>query len=993
MFELTSLAGFALTYLLLLFGSAFAADRGWVPAGIVHSTVTRTLAVGVFAGSVAFFASMKLAATYGSGYLLYFIGGSAAFLIAPVFLNPLWRLSQRHKLGSLADVFAFRYPGPWVGAVVTILMLIGMLPLIALQIQAAAATIHMLNQDLSQNTFAIAFCTMLTIFAILFGARHLSMRYQHDGLVVAIAFESLVKLVAMLTLAGCAIYGVFGSVGQLNAWLALQTEVNHGLLSEGSSRTLLLLFFAGVVAMPHVYHMLFTENDDERVLAGLRWGVPLFLLIMSLAIAPVVWAADFAGLTADPEYYLLGMGLHLESPALTMLAFIGGLAAASGVLIVSTLALSSMTLNHVFLPFLRPPGRDSRIVSRLLVARHVLIGGIILAAYGLYRLFNVEQNLISLALMAFVAALQFLPGLSGAFLWPRATRAGFVTGLAAGFAVWFATLMSPLIYDIVIAKMTLSIPLPYELAKSSWDSAAKLSLAANSVVFVIVSFLTRQSREELNAAAECKSNSIIRSIRGELVADSVADLRNELSKAIGPSGAEFAVTQALQELDLSEDETRPDALRQIRDQMETSLSSFLGQTIAHRVVNQFVPYKERPGQVAPERVHTIEHRLEHYQSQLTGLAAELDKLRRYHRQILQDLPSAACSLDRDGIIILWNRAMEKVTKVPASRSVGSSLASLPAALGKLLDEFARSDRTHQLRVKVTFEGGLRTLNLHKASVDQTDNAQTQDLVLVIDDITEATQMENQLLHNERLAAIGELAAGVAHEIGNPITGIACLAQNLKFEADRSEHKELADDILTETTRVSSILQALVSFAHRGHGDAARLMMPVEISQCVDEAIALLSLAENDTQVRFINRCADNAVIEGDPQRLSQVFVNLLANARDASAEDDEIIVRASVESGQVVCHVDDQGTGIPGDALSKVFDPFFTTKEPGEGTGMGLAIVTTIVAEHQGQISASSPPPDFQKGARVTLRFPCAPDLTSINDVVLSSAHSSVAAD
>lgn len=992
MFELTSLAGFALTYLLLLFGSAFAADRGWVPAAIVHSTITRTLAVGVFAGSVAFFASMNLAASYGAGYLLYFIGGSAAFLIAPVFLNPLWRLAQSHRLGSLADVFAFRYPGRWVGAVVTVFMLLGMLPLIALQIQAAAATIHMLNQDLSQTTFAIAFCGMLTIFAILFGARHLSMRYQHDGLVVAIAFESLVKLIAMLTLAGAAIYGVFGGLPQLNLWLELQTPAQDGLLSEGASRTLLLLFFAGVVAMPHVYHMLFAENDDERVLAGLRWGVPLLLLIMSLAIAPVVWAADFAGLTTDPEYYLLGMGLHLGSPALTMLAFIGGLAAASGVLIVSTLALSSMTLNHVFLPFLRPPGRDSSLISRLLVARHVLIGGIILAAYGLYRLFNVEQNLISLALMTFVAAVQFMPGLVGAFLWPRATRTGFIAGLVAGFAVWFLTLMMPLIYDIVIAQLTLSIPLPYELAKSSWDGAAKLSLAVNATVFVCVSLLTRQSREELNAVAECMSNSITRSFQGELAAASIDELQTELAAAVGPTGAEYAVRQALRDLGLKEDEIRPDALRRIRDQIETNLSSILGQTIAHRLVEQFVPYKERPTSAAPERVHTIEHRLEGYPSQLTGLAAELDKLRRYHRQILLDLPSAACSIDLDGVIILWNRAMEEVTGVSASRIVGSPVAALPEEWREVLLTFAGSDRTDQLRVEVPLEDGPRTVNLHKASVDQADIS-TQDLVLVIEDITEARHMEDQLLHHERLAAIGELAAGVAHEIGNPITGIACLAQNLKFESDDSEHHELAEEILTQTERISSILQALVNFAHRGRGDAARPLMPVELRQCVDEAIALLSLAGRKSGVRFVNHCPPEAVIEGDPQRLSQVFVNLLANARDASGNNDEVSVSASVGDEQVVCHVEDRGSGIPNNTLTKVFDPFFTTKGPGEGTGMGLAIATTIVAEHGGDISATSPPPGRSHGTRVTLQFPCARDLTSINDVVLSSTHSPVAAD
>lgn len=963
-----------LIYLVILFGSAYATERGWLPTALTRHPITRVLSLGVFAGAICFYGTLGLAANYGSGYFLYFIGASAGFLIAPVLLGPLSRVALAHRLGSLADLFAFRYPAPWVGGVVSMFMLVGVLPLIALQIHAVSVTVHLLNQELSEDVLAILFCVTMIVFAILFGARHLSTRDKHQGLVVALGLESIIKLIAMVCVAWYAVDNVFGGFGNLNAWLAANESMLSGAeqrLSEGSSRSLLLMFFAAAVALPHVYHILLTENDDAQLLGASRWGFPLYMLVLSACVPLILWGAMKMGATTPPEFHVIGLGLASEDRVMTILAFVGGLAASSGVIIVTTLALSSMTLNHVLLPFYRPiPGIN--FYSLLINARRLLIAAIILAAYGINRLLVEGQELMSLGIVAFVAALQFLPGLIGAFHWRHANKAGLIAGLSAGYLVWFVTLFFPLVSDLVYSSFLTSSPLLYEQrlyepAENAWHFAATVSLAANAVAYVVFSLLSRPSVEELHAANDCMSDSFTRPYQGELQAQSVSDIESSIALALGKTASSREVSLALTELSLAQDESRPHALHQIRNRIEMNLSSLMGQTIAHRIIGSFLPYRVNVDALGSENVHAIETRLEDYRSQLTGLAAELDALRRYHRQILQDLPTAVCSINRDWQVLTWNNAMEQLTDIGSDKAIGSSLMSLPSNWYDVLGTFASGDDLHQLKTELRVQSRKLLLNLHKASIENMPAAQG-DIVVVIEDVTEEHLLEEQLMHNERLASIGQLAAGVAHEIGNPITGIACLAQNLKIESDSPDMHELADQILEQTERVSGILQSLVNFSYGGNLDLKRSSVPVEMRQCTDEAINLLSLSQKNDGIHFINECPAGLTVLGDPQRLVQVFVNVLANARDASNDGSTVTIEGALVDDLVHIDITDEGHGISSDHLNQVFEPFFTTKNPGEGTGLGLAIVNSIVEEHHGGISAASAGDGL--GTCVTIKLP-----------------------
>ena len=244
-------------------------------------------------------------------------------------------------------------------------------------------------------------------------------------------------------------------------------------------------------------------------------------------------------------------------------------------------------------------------------------------------------------------------------------------------------------------------------------------------------------------------------------------------------------------------------------------------------------------------------------------------------------------------------------------------------------------------------------------------------MILVEDITSFELLEKELLHNERLASIGRLAAGVAHEIGNPVTGIACLAQNLEFETDPDEVRYTALDILKQTDRISRIVESLVNFSHAGSNAGELTLAPSNLADCVDETIHLLALDREARPVHFDNRCDRELVVLADTQRLLQVFVNLLGNARDACDDFGQVDILARCKGEEVVIDIEDSGCGIPPELQAQVFEPFFTTKDPGAGTGLGLALVFSIMEDMGGSVSLTSPLHNGPNpGTRITLHLP-----------------------
>ncbi len=355
------------------------------------------------------------------------------------------------------------------------------------------------------------------------------------------------------------------------------------------------------------------------------------------------------------------------------------------------------------------------------------------------------------------------------------------------------------------------------------------------------------------------------------------------------------------------------------------------------------------------------------------MVAELNSLKRRQRQILEDLPLGVCALDAKEHITTWNHALEKMTSIDHAEIQGSKVTELCEPWLSLLHNFIASDYTHLYKQSYKLNGIKRTVNLHKSLIDQGNGGNFTDggTLILLEDITETEMLEAGLTHSERLASIGRLAAGVAHEIGNPITGIACLAQNIRDEYQDQELQQMAKLIVEQTERTSRIVQSLVNFAHAGTPSDGANSGFIVLRDCIDEAITLISLDKKGKSMHYLVECEPDVTMRGDSQRMLQIMLNLINNARDASQVDSTIRITCQNSPKQVSVTVDDDGVGIPDAVRDRVFDPFFTTKEAGEGTGLGLSLVYSIVEDLHGNIDIISPAKrETGRGTRVVLTFP-----------------------
>lgn len=993
-YSLTQIVLFIVAYLTALFCVAYLADRGTIPKKITHHPAVYVLSLGVFAGAMATNGAIELAYNYGYSFLLYYLGAVMMFVLATLLLMPLLRLCRIYQLSSLADVLTFRFRSPRVGAAITIAMCLTVLPLLALQIQVVANSIHILaggtnfaeSTGQRQDGLALLFCIIIIVFSILFGTRHVSSQHRNTGLVTAIAFESLVKLAALFILFFASIYGVFDGFNGLSEWLA-QNSASHSILDNpmrgDAARGLLLIFFAGAVCMPHIFHMTFAENTDSRDLYTSAWGLPLYLMLLSLPILPVTWAGIKLEQSLPLEYTGLAIGLILGSTQISVAAFVAALSAASATIIVTTLALANMCVNHLVLPLRSLQiDTDKNLYTQLKWMRRSFITLLILGGYALHLVIGGKESLSQLGLVAFIGTLQFLPGVVATLYWPAANRRGLLSGLGAGLTVWFITMLLPVFSSFEPQFLNSLYPTWMDDTESIWAAATMMSLAINTILFALVSLLTPAHEEEVIAADICSMDDLNRPARQLLSLHSPSEFAEQLANALGEKTANEEVSRALNDLQFNNDESRPYALRRLRNRIEANLSGLLGPAVAHSILNRCIPFRAELYE-GTEDINLIERNLDRAQMQFTGMAADLDNLRRHYRQTLNQLPIGVCSLGRDGELLMWNRAMENITGISAQAVLGSLLDSLPQPWCDILTKFATgkedSVMKHQVGLSNTDDKNRsQWISLHRAAITASadidsgsDIENNEDRVILVEDITHSELLEEELIHSERLASIGRLAAGVAHEIGNPVTGIACLAQNLEYETEPTEIRHMAHDILVQTDRVSRIVESLVNFSHTGSKSSETRLSPSNLADCVDEAINLLQLDHEAKPVMFNNHCDRELLVLADSQRLLQVFVNLLGNARDACQEEGHVSITATCDEDLVTINVEDNGCGVQPHLLSQVFEPFFTTKDPGKGTGLGLALVYSIMEDMNGSVHLKSPLCEGEfPGTRVSLQLP-----------------------
>jgi PAS domain S-box-containing protein len=456
-----------------------------------------------------------------------------------------------------------------------------------------------------------------------------------------------------------------------------------------------------------------------------------------------------------------------------------------------------------------------------------------------------------------------------------------------------------------------------------------------------------------------------------VTAGSPDEFRRQLAPVLGTEAATAELDRALAELGLSRGERRPAELRRLRDQIERNLSGLLGPVLARLAVSEALQVDPQARTALAEQLRFVEERLRDARG-MTGPMRELEAVRRYLQRILEELPLGACALGPDQDVVIWNAALERLSGLKSEEVRGQTLARLPPPWGELLSSFA-SGPDADAEAQTRLDGRERILRLHRSLATPSGGTEAEPehlegAVLLLEDLTERKAMDARLAHQDRLASVGRVAAGVAHEIGNPLTAITSVAQNLRYEEDPAEVRERVQLILQQAKRIDAIVRALVTFSHAGVvGGQGVHSTRVPLAPLLTEAAQLSRLGRKGADVRCVSHCPESLEVVGNAQQLEQVFVNLITNAIDASPRGGQVALFAEEAGEQVRVRVVDQGHGIPPELAQRIFEPFFTTKQPGEGTGLGLALVSNIVREHGGLLEVDSQP---EAGTTFTVVLP-----------------------
>ncbi|MEO8196137.1 MAG: sensor histidine kinase [Thermoanaerobaculia bacterium] len=451
----------AIGYLGLLFAVAFWGDRRSLAGrSLVANPWVYSLSLGVYCSAWTFYGSVGRAASGGIAFLPVYLGPTLAFSLAWILLRKIVRISKHERITSIADFLASRYgKSSRLGALVAGAAVIGVVPYIALQLKAISSTFLLLvrgsgrdlGTDLAFDRTSFVVAAVLAVFAILFGTRKLDVTERHEGMVTAIAFESVVKLVAFLAVGLWVTYGLHSGPQDLFRKAAARPDLAGLLTFQGpwdSWLWILGLSFLAVILLPRQFQIAVVENTNERHLRKASWQFPLYLLIINLFVLPIALAGrlQFPNPAIDADTYVLSLPLAFGQNSLALIVFLGGLSASTGMVIVESVALSTMISNELVFPLLLRSalgGPDPNLGARLLFVRRLSI--LLILGAGQFYLYSThaEGSLVSLGLISFAAVAQFAPSLIAGLYWRGATHRGAFAGLIGGLAVWAYTLPVP----------------------------------------------------------------------------------------------------------------------------------------------------------------------------------------------------------------------------------------------------------------------------------------------------------------------------------------------------------------------------------------------------------------------------------------------------------------------------------------------------------------------------------------------------------------------
>lgn len=979
MFSFFNLFFIVFCYLILLFVIAYYAEkREKTGRSIVNNPYIYSLSLAVYCTSWTFYGSVGKAATSGLSFLTTYLGPTLMAPLSLIILKKVLRISKANRITTVSDFISSRYgKSLTLSALVTIIAVIGITPYIGLQIKAIINSFTLLSGEIEGSSFIGLIITLvLGMFAISFGARRLDSTERHSGLVFAIAFESIIKLLSFIAVGFFVTFGLFDGFGDV--FKKISNSEYSPLLSLGRDTftnyfewfALLFISMMAILFLPRQFHMAVVENYDEKHLIKAAWFFPLYLFLINIFVLPIAFGGLLLGGSQDrADYFVLSIPLNNGDEYLSVFVFIGGFSAATAMVIVEALALSTMVMNSIIMPAVIRFHDISEFPTTILNLKRIVILSIVFLGYLFATFIGEFYSLVEMGLKSFEAVTLFAPAFLLGLYWKRGTKAGAITGLIAGFIIWFYTLILPalikagLLKDIELFDYIFKSKLlnPDNLfgveGLGKWGSSFFWSFLLNLLLYVGVSIFTKQTKEEeVQSLVFVESYENIKNI-ASTSSYTVNDIEDILAQYLGKTEARDAINSFLQKKGKKLDELSTTDLFELRHEAEKVLSGAIGASISAIIFENKFLLTERERKELSESIKQISENLRLSRKELAEANSELLFLKEFSENIIESAPIGIATVDSFLKVKYWNKSMEKITGINRKDAYNKSIVILlPWIPSEILLQKEQKEIQFQIPLKQTYKLNISPFN-------DSLSAFSGGYVVILEDITEKKKMEEQLLQASKLASIGKLTAGISHEIGNPLASISSLVQELLsigLETKRPNpdiKKEDLEFLNTSLKTINSHIQRIANIV-RSLGDFARISSTEKrscnISEILDHTIKLVKYDKRFKNIQLSTNISEIPNLKVNPDQIQQVFINMILNAIDAMPYGGRLDITIKATDGFAEIVFKDTGIGIDESIISKIFDPFFTSKPLGKGTGLGLSICYGIIKDHDGTISVQS---------------------------------------
>jgi Na+/proline symporter/signal transduction histidine kinase len=998
----------ALAYLTVLFLVAHLGDSKG--ARLMHGRwrpVIYALTLGVYCTSWTFLGSVGLAARSGLDFLTIYLGPIFVLIVGTFLLARIVRLAKTQNITSIADFIAARYgKNQGVAAAVTIICVVGVLPYVALQLKAISASIEVFLAFSAGGPAAgtvpllgdmsLLVALILALFATAFGTRQIDATEHQDGLMIAIAAESLIKLVAFIAVGIFVTWGLFNGPGDLIGQAAARPDIVQVFSTPPDMAvwlTMTALSTAAIVLLPRQFHVMVVENRHTDDLRRAAWMFPAYLVAINVFVIPIAVAGLILmpGAGVDRDMTVIMLPLREQAWSIALLALIGGLSAATAMVIVESVALAIMISNDIFVPlFLRrriaskgAQAVTSDMAGLILFVRRVAIFGILLLGYAYYRASG-DAALASIGLLAFAAIAQIGPAFIGGLMWSRATARGAMAGLITGLAAWAYTLFLPsLAASGLPAEILAEGPFGiaalrptalFGLELPTLIHGVFVSLLLNVAAFVAFS-LSRQpsaiERLQASSFVTTEQAGMAQSFRIWRAAVTVDELEKTVARYLGAERTRqaFEGFAAEKGIDLSQ---RPEADAHALRFAEHLLASAIGAASSRLVLSLMLKRTNVSTKAALKL--------------LDDASAAIQYSRDVLQHALDHAGQAVTVFDRNLRLIAWNHAFRDIFDLPRD------LIRVGVGLDEIISFNARRGAYGQGDTGQMIAGRLESfiretepvrLKLHSRGIVldvRSNHLPDGGIVTTYTDITatvtaeEALESANELLERrvrlrteeltevnaelQRAKAVADEAnlsktrflAAASHDILQPLNAARLYTSSLVERSVDGPAAELARNVDTSLDAVEEILTALLDISRLDAG----AMRAEPQTLAIDELFRQLQI-EFDPAARArgleLTFVRSGLAVRSDRRLLRRLLQNLISNAIKYTQKG-KVLVGCRRRQGKLRIEVRDTGIGIPLAKQKLIFREFQRLDDGARvarGLGLGLSIVERIarVLDHK----------------------------------------------